>query len=281
MTIHINPDAPHNTLLARYDSLGELTDTLLAFKGSTDHIGGRNSSWAGKDLPSACREALAGVPDNETELARKLLSRINTLVDARPRMERQRHVVGQRVNMGAYVSGLPKNMIRRRSTVSDVAPIKLVMEITVSAGVTDTALQKRGAALAALAYALSKTRPVSLFVCWALGGTGKHNTCMGIVKIPTSPLSLSQALAVMGTNSFARRLSFTEVATNGYTYGGWGLGKFGMPGTAARVTAFREVLGLNPQDIFLPGGHLTEQDKMLADPVTWVNSYLDAQRGQV
>lgn len=280
MAITTTDNTKYKTLLTRYATLGELTDTLLAFHASGDaprYAG----SWGGKALPEACAEALAGVPEAQTAAARKLLSRINDNIEDRPRMERQRHVSGQRVHMGAYVAGLPKNMVRRRMVASDIAPIKIVMEITVAGGVGDDALQARGAALAALAYALSKTRPVEVHVCWALGGSGKHTTCMGIVKIPTAPLSLSQALAVMGTNSFARNMSFSEVKSHGYMYGGWGLANY-MTGYATgcktRTDAFREVLGLKPHDIFLPGGSFHTQDAMLRDPVAWVNGYLDAQR---
>lgn len=286
MAIITTDNTKFNTLLTRYTTLGELTDTLLAYHASGDaprYAG----SWGGKALPEACAEALAGVPDAQTEQARKLLARINANIEDRPRVERQRHVTGQRINMGAYVTGHPKCMVRRRVVASDVAPIKIVMEITVAGGVGDDALQARGAALAALAYALSKTRPVEVHVCWALGGTygltatHPHTTCMGIVKIPTSPLSLSQALAVMGTNSFARNMSFSEVKSHGYMYGSWGLSKYMTgydTGCKTRTDAFREVLGLKPHDIFLPGGSFHTQDKMLSDPVAWVNGYLDAQR---
>lgn len=280
MTIITTENTKYSTLLTRYSTLGELTDTLLAYHSK---IGGRDYSggWGGKALPAACAEALAGVPEAQTRQARKLLERINANVEDRPRMERSRAVAGQRVHMGAYVAGLPKNMVRRRLVTNEIAPIKLVMEITVAGGVSDDALQARGAGLAALAYALSKTRPVELYVCWALGGSGKHTTCMGIVKIPTSPLSLSQALAVMATNSFARNMSFSETKSHGYDYGGWGLGKY-MAGYATgcktRVDAYRDVLGLKPHDIFLPGGSFQMQDTMLRDPVAWVNTYLDAQR---
>jgi hypothetical protein len=280
MAIITTENTKYATLLTRYSSLGELTDTLLAYhaKGNgRDYSGG----WGGKALPAACAEALAGVPEDQTRTARKLLERINANVEDRPRMVRTRAVAGQRVNMGAYIAGLPKNMVRRSMVASEIAPIKLVMEITVAGGVTDEALQQRGAALAALAYALSKTRPVELHVCWALGGHGKHNTCMGIVKIPTGPLSLSQALAVMATNSFARNMSFSEVKSHGYDYGGWGLSKY-MTGYATgcktRVDAYKDILGLKPHDIFLPGGSFHTQDTMLRDPVAWVNTYLDGQR---
>lgn len=268
-----NPLAAWNTDFTRYDSLGELIAHIKG-TGYRDHYG----SWAGGESEKCYSDALNGVSSQDTKYAEQLMAKINASFQDTKRCERVRTVSGSRVHMGAYVSGKPNNMIRRRSLVSDVAPIKLVIETTVSGGMSKQDIQARGAALAALGAVLSKVRPVELWACWGLG-SGSRVCSIGMVRIPTTPLSLSQALGVMGTDGFARRIAFNEIHSKGDKYssiGGWAIS--GDTGSDARGEKMKAAMGLKPADVLIQGGHLYSRDLIIADPVKWVDMQLAKYR---
>ena len=266
------PNAPHNVNFRRYDSLSELFSTI---RGKDINYG----NWAGRDMDTAMRETLNGVSEAETRKARDIMDKVNVDFGSRHRTMMVRNVSGHRVNMGAYVSGNPNCMVKRRRVINEFAPIKMVIETTVSAGMDEDAIRARGAALAALAVVISRLRPVELFAAWGLGNTyaDKGESYIGMVKIPTTPCSLSQAVAVMATEGFARRIAFTEIQkAREFDYGGWAIGYNTQDET--RVQKFREAIGLKAEDVFIPGGHLDYRSSIIRDPVAWVHDQVSKQR---
>lgn len=260
-----------NSEIAVYNSIGELTDHV---KANVDDRG--RSGWEGESIPRVIKGIHDGLDERETRAAKELLDKINTQFTDTQRYARRLTVSGQRVHMGKYVSGNPNCMVKRKRLTDEIAPIKLVAEVTVSAGVDNYTLVRRGTAIAALMYALGKVRPVEIHAMWGLGKSGPSGAHMGMVKIPTTPLSLSQMLAVFTMQGFARRFTFGEVRSRGCIVGSWALGS--PPESAGRVERVRDALGLKPDDIFIPGGFLTQASLMVNNPLQWVENQVAAHR---
>lgn len=266
-------NAPHNVNFRKYDSLLELFNTIQGLDLSY-------GKWAGRDMPTAMRDTLNGVSEEETRRAKDIMDKVNVDFGSRHRDMMVRNVSGHRVNIGAYVSGNPNCMVKRRRVINEFAPIKMVIETTVSGGMDAEAIQARGAALAALAVVISRLRPVELYAAWGLGDNSRKariRSYIGMVKIPTTPCSLSQAVAVMATEGFARRIAFTEIQrARAFNYGGWAISR--DPQDEKRIEQFREAIGLKPEDIFIAGGHMNYRSEIIRDPVAWVHEQVKNQR---
>ena len=257
--------------VAMYGSLTELTNALLGSGADYTKYGG----WAGSgDMQTACDTLLRGVSAAETKEAKELINKINAKVENRQRFERIPSVYGSSVRIGAFLRGEPNDMMRRKRMISDVAPVKIVIENTVAGGISHHEMMMRGSACAALVQALSNIRPTEMWVSWGLGG-GRHST-IGMAKVSTTPANLAQLVAALATANSARKIAFAEIQQlRGHNYGGWAIG---YPSCNARNEEYRKAIRLKEQDIFIAGGALQEGSMMERDPVGWVNKYLDAQR---
>ena len=257
--------------VAMYGSLTELTNALLGSGADYTNYGG----WAGSgNMQTACDTLLRGVSAEETMQAKELINKINAKVENRQRFERVPSVYGSSVRIGAFLRGEPNDMMRRKRMISDVAPVKIVIENTVAGGISHHEMMMRGSACAALVQALSNIRPTEMWVSWGLGG-GRHST-IGMAKVSTTPANLAQLVAALATANSARKIAFAEIQQlRGHKYGGWAIG---YPEGKARNEEYRKAIRLKEQDIFIAGGALQEGRMMERDPVGWVNKYLDAQR---
>lgn len=257
--------------VAMYGSLTELTNALLGSGADYTNYGG----WAGSgNMQTACDTLLRGVSEAETKQAKELINKINAKVENRQRFERIPSVYGSSVRIGAFLRGEPNDMMRRKRMISDVAPVKIVIENTVAGGISHHEMMMRGSACAALVQALSNIRPTEMWVSWGLGGD-RHST-IGMAKVSTTPANLAQLVAALATANSARKIAFAEIQQlRGHQYGGWAIG---YPDGKARNEEYRKAIRLKEQDIFIAGGTLREGRMMERDPVAWVNKYLDAQR---
>lgn len=238
-----------------------------------------DKQFYGASSKTECLAYIArGASAAEQAPAVKLLEKIDASTHGRKKVQAMPSVAGERVNMGAYLRGEPQNMRRRVRVEHERSPIRVCLELIVSAGVSHDQLARRGAAIAALAVRLAEVRPVELWVSWG-NMASSHTSVCGRVRLDTTPLSMANAVAVMASPMFCRGILFGEMWRQGKATSENSLPwAFGYPSDADRTRKLRAALQLEPQDIFIPGGHLTEAAQFMADPVAWVNSYLDSQR---
>ena len=259
-----------------YQSMG---DMLRCVEASPRHHLPRNEFGGYKSTREACEYIRQGATPQECERTQALLSKINDTVQHRQKMQTVAAPSGSRVVVPDVLAGMPFPMRRRVSVSHDLAPVRIVVETLVSSGVTVRQLEKRGAALAALAMRLSETRPVELWASW--GGRIRRHDAIGRVKLDTNPLTLAEVVAVVTTPLFARNVVYAQNLTQAgetYEYESWDWAWNRSPDNEARDTRMREALRLEPQDIFIPGGYLSEADQFASDPVAWVESYVANQR---
>lgn len=260
---------------AIYESL----DQLLAYVANEYqyHIHGR-ASFLGANGTAGCLQYVRnGASEYEQRPTLALLEKIDATAHDRRRREYVASPVGSFPNVAEFLQGLPMNMRRRQEQESEQSPIRVVVETLVSAGVKEEQIVRRGAAVAALVMRMNEIRPVELWVCW--GMRIRHNDIIGRVKLDTTPISLSNIVAVLSTPQFCRGIMFAEARSKAReTQSGirWAWGT--EPSGQYHVQQMREALELEPQDIYLPGGYLSEASLFMRDPVAWVNSYMDPQR---
>ena len=264
----------------RYDTLAEYLNVAENTKHVWEGAGRCDDSWAGGPLPRALNLVRAGMPANSMEMRRtlELLDKIDASAHNRQRTQWEPDVSGAFPVVGEYLQGLPMHMRNRRKIESDQSPIRILFEPSVSAGVTHGSILQRGAAICALAQRISEERPTELYVIDSLD-LDKEDYVSTMTRLDTCPINLAQCVAIFSTPSFCRCISFNHCsAVAGHKRSksiGWGLG--GQP-SDMREQILRNLFELNPQDILLQGGYLTDDALMKRDPVAWVNKFLDKQR---
>jgi len=208
------------------------------------------------------------------ELSQPVLEAIRDRVTA-PTVRRRwnRQVVGQRVDVPSYLSGDPECVYNRSFSPSDVAPVRVLVDLGCNSKITGHQLLKRGAGVLALTLALTAVRPVELWVTASIDG-GNF-----LIRVPTQPLILAEASYVLGNVAFYRCLGQGWAHQRGFSgaYHQWVY-------AAGRDEATPEDLeqpgkdhyGLGPEDIYIPRltkaaiGHIC-----LRDPATWVLGILE------
>lgn len=267
----------HKAQVRFYEGIGELIVDVK--KAGLSNSG---TAWNGHlDVAGAIAKAQRGATEKELRPVADLLDKIDAEARGREADAWMPSPVGAYPCIPEVLMGLPENMRRRIPVEDDRSPIRLFVEIIVSGGVEDATLAKRGAALAALALRMRELRPVELYVCWATRMYGAlHDDVIGAVRVGTTPLSPGEIAFLCSDKSFCRQLAFCGMAAQAKTTNvnsiSWAW--HDTPGKAGRDDRVREAMRMNPQDIFLPGGHLSESALFATNPVKWVHGYLDAQR---
>jgi hypothetical protein len=270
-TLH-NPD---RDAIRRFDSPEEYHSWLSTIPS---HIAHRYAdSWSGGSFESNMDKLAHG----DMSVVDEANAIIDQLKDAQvftvgiPVMRSS--VVGFIPNVPAAIIGHPKDMWRRdiEDNTNLNAPLTIYTEVVVSGGVEHEELMRRGVAVLAFVLAMQAIRPVELYTINMLGG---GRACYGTVtKIETKPLDLARAAYMLTSTGYARALAFSSAyamsnQVHGDCSGQWPWGS--NPQNREYEPAMREMLGMQPEDIFLCGAFL--YDKLaLTDPVAWVKQMIE------
>jgi len=173
-------------------------------------------------------------------------------------------VVGAVPNVPAFLAGHPQCMRRRERTMRDTAPLAIYMDLTSSAGIDASDVEKRGIVLLALTRCLVEHRPVELWVGSSLGQHGRSGTVAW--RIDTAPLDLARAAFHISATVMSRGFGYGVCQSVLGTGGGWPFGDHTLHCQTAKerlapVFAGRDLLYIPP---ILVG------DAMTKDPVGWI-----------
>ena len=238
-----------------------------------------DKNWTGETW----EEALEGARRGRTALvaeAERLLEQVQVSVET-PRSEWVRSRAGAFPVVPEALAGYPEPMRRKVWVPSDRAPLRVVVDLVSSAGISHGHLARRGVAALARSIALSQERALELFVAVPLVSGGRR--VVTAVRIPTTPLDLASACCALTSGGFVRALGYSYGAA--VTGGGspravnWAFGYY--PATDAQraryVGQLRAALELSEGDLVLPPTFLT--DPAAEDPVGFVRRSL-AEHGQ-
>lgn len=190
-------------------------------------------------------------------------------------------VVGMVPNVPGLLSGHPQGMLARywEESPSLAAPMSLFVEVTVSAGVSHDQLIKRGIAMLAFALVMETVRPVDLYTVSFVSHSSNPGKFGTIVKIASRPMDIGRAVYMLTDPSYNRRLAFTaygHLSGTGDSHDSFPWIN-GSPSNPDYVDKMRDMLEMQPDDVFIKGGFLTDK-LMLNDPVQWVKNMV-AQHG--
>lgn len=185
-------------------------------------------------------------------------------------------VTGGAVNVAAYLAGSPMSM-RRRQRVEAPAPLKIVLDVTVSAGFKGDVIERRGAAaLALLRLLVSAGHAVELWVAHGCG-EGRGLTGLSYMRLDTAPLDLARTAWIMGSEGYSRFVGYGASCTvrGGPTpYWPWNNVRW-CDHVEEQTRTHALALQCDPSGlIMLPGLYLHTQRDALhsdADAVRWVN----------
>lgn len=221
--------------------------------------------------------------------AEKLMDQLNDHTFETKTHVFQPHVYGPVLSIPDYLTGVPTPFRHEKEIEATGAPVKVVLSLTSSGAISDSAMRRRGLAVSALIMKLQAVRPVELIVFSELEGSATerfnhsvqgvhingHNMYGGTgrsivaLRIETRPMSLAHAINLMSSAAIARGLFYGITHTEcGRHCGRWP--------EDWRTPAYEKWLGeqfqLESTDIVVPPAFVG--DKILTDPIGWINDNL-------
>jgi len=185
-------------------------------------------------------------------------------------------VAGYFPNIPAHLAGVPASMRRRSRQESISAPLAIIVDLSISAGITAAQAQRRGITILALARALSARRPIELWVGdmgaaderAAFGGSRSTNCVSIFTRIETTPLDLASSCYALTHPAFLRQVLFQLEEKYHNFMGGW---PFRL-GRALKRTEMESLLApAFPQvtsTLCIPGLHIA--DDTVNNPEAWL-----------
>jgi hypothetical protein len=160
---------------------------------------------------------------------------------------------------------------------NDRSPLRIVVEMSSSGGVSPDELVTRGTAILALALLVNRDRAVELSVtCGLEATTHPMEASFVVIPIGTTPIDIAVACNALTSVAFSRNMGYTYLKTRpeSRAVGSW---EWGIVPTDTRtrglyVAKFRKALKLAPTDIIIPPAH--EEDETIRDPVAFVRRSL-------
>lgn len=161
------------------------------------------SHWAGADFVTACARAESGDLDRVVA-SDAMLEKVESLLDMSSlRAVTRPAVAGGVPCVPAYLAGSPIAMRVRKRVTHDRGEVVLFVDAWTSAGASADQIARRGAAVLALARALSSVRPVRV-VSFAASGSDNRQFLYSL-PLDSAPLDLARAAWVFSAPEFTRQ----------------------------------------------------------------------------
>jgi len=186
-------------------------------------------------------------------------------------------------NVPAAIAGHPEAMFRRGfvDSPSVLAPLTVYVECVASGGVTQDQLIARGVAVLAFVLAMEVIRPVDLYIALPHSHSRRPGVYCPVIKIQSRPMDLGRAVFMLTNPCFARRMFHTAINDLSGCGMKCGQGPWAWnsnPTDPKYEQHVRDLLQMQPEDVFMKGGYLTDQ-LMLTNPIEWVKKMIEKHRG--
>lgn len=201
--------------------------------------------------------------------ANKMLSEIDGQLPETLSFTRKHSPYCGTVNIGDWLAGSPTPMRRRVRVASEINPLKVIVGVSCSAGISSQLMEQRGVTILALVFRLQKIRPVELFLLTedksrSLIEPWHYN----LIKIESTPFAIGQACFGLCSDSIERHLSYT-VLPSFDAHPAWPEGY----NTQEYWNLKRTRLGVTDQDLLIRSAHL--HDPLINQPVQWIKDQLE------
>lgn len=234
-----------------------------------------NGGWG---VYSNYEKFLAG---DETYVAQAeaYLSKLNDTLPETLRDEWRSDVFGPIISVPDYLSNSPAPFRREKISESSCAPVRIVVSLTSSAGISHEKLRERGIVILALMMKVQQVRPVDLVLYCELDADG-HNRGMGLVSLTmeSRPLSIAHTLNAMADSMVARQMFYNAILAEALIRGFKG-GRGGWPENFVYGGKNVEYFASVKQEFNMTEGELYIPPTYLGDPITtnplqWINDNL-------
>lgn len=253
--------------IGKFESVAAFGNRLQGLP--SNHSGRR---FAGRET---MEQSLAFCRNGDNSLvpqAEKLLAKFTDRLEV-PQRTYMPDVCGSYPIVPEAIAGYPLSMRRRVEMESDSAEIHVYVNITCSMSEGKDTFVKRGTAVLALVWALSRIRPVSLYVMSTLDGPNfGEDENVTVCKINTQPLDLATACYALTSPGFLRNVCFTyaeRISPLGGFAGSWPQGynhrdpdKY-HAGLRQRLGAPKDSLFIRP--VFSGDLSVTNSEKWIAE----------------
>lgn len=239
-----------------------------------------DDTWATGGLPiSDCFNKARHGDDSAVEVSDDYLAKLENVSDfVMTSHKTSLQVVGGGVCVPAALTGHPMHMRSRRRVESQQTPLTIFASITSSAGVGESALRQRGAAILALVRILSSRRPVTLWAGYCLRERDRCDDLhVGAIRIDTSPMDLTRAAHMLTHQSIARGFGIRPCVIDRTTLNNGIDNGDGLPvglsvGDVHRNASerfIRDTFNTGGADVFIIGGAYLD-DPLIKNPVAWI-----------
>lgn len=260
--------------------VGEMTE-LPEFAGKVNPKWNGKTSWSKYvDHAGAVHRAKNGdIPS--VEASDKFLRLVEDMLPApTARHEVIDDVVGAVPNVPAFLAGTPLTMRRKVRRENEAAPIAIIVNMTTSAAIDSNDMAKRGAAIAALARALSSRRPVELWAGCGMDSNvpsdGKVGGSWSFWRIETAPLDLARTAFLLAHPAATRYMLYNICGHYHKSGGGWPHRGMYMRPELERATVRRAFPHIEDM-IYVPSAGVG--DETISDPMAWVKKNVAAHIG--
>lgn len=215
-TVFTPPGASVPGYAITFDNLTELADWTAARHADGTHV---PCGWSRRDCPETARaERRVHTGDNGMVASSdKLMTMIEAMSpEGVGQMGVVRAVAGGFPDVPALLAGSPLAMRQRRRRHA-LASLRIVVNVASSAGISDSLLERRGAATLALLRLLETAgHPVELWVMHAIAGDAQR--CKGgaftFVRMETGPVDLARSAWALGSSEFSRHVIYNANTTH-------------------------------------------------------------------
>ena len=203
------------------------------------------------------------------------LSRITQGLNLEPVLRYLPSVAGSRVSVPTYLAGNPQCMRRRQTTEFTTRHVCIYIEACVMGDIGREDIRARNTAIIGLIEALRMQRiAADIFASWDWGtwadSDGDH---WQVVKLETRPLDLPNIAACLSEAAFSMSYVMGGVIDSDRTGGVSRSFKSCECGRTAEgkkrfEAIYREKVGLNPTDVYIP--EIRPTDQVVTDPIGWI-----------
>lgn len=263
---------PNCDVFKRFDSVQDVADFICENVPANLMLNSGEADFYGIGINAALDKVVHG-DLTHIEAAQKIISQMedqNVFSSGVPVIRAA--IQGYVPNVPAVIMGHPEGFLARfHDDASSInTPLNVYIETSISAGVSEQQILKRGVAVIAFVLAMSQIRPVQLYATYA----GRDNgTNFGLaVNLGTTPLNLAVATWSLTHRAFCRRIGFHYMmAHTKKPYGSipwaWSL----TPTSKDYIDSNKAAFEMRNDDVFIPGAHLFDSN-VLNNPIDWVKA---------
>jgi hypothetical protein len=279
MTMQKREVPQYKAIIADFDGPADFARECEARVSESNRKRHDNKRWTGESWAQSMKGAKFGDMSLVKE-AEKLLAKIEAGIET-PKTEWVASRFGAYPIVPEALAGLPEPMRRMVRATRESAPVRVVIDLTSSAGISSADLLQRGITYLALGMALSQVRPVELSCVIAMNATiGKFTACANHIRLSSTPLDLPTACNALTSCGFTRSLGYAMLHEIGDSTGAWAwnLSPVDDDDRKEYCKRMRGALSLSPDDLFVPPVHI--YDKTYKKPLELIKRTIAEYTGR-